>query len=54
MFTDNLQPTNEALAIISLLIIAVMAMPMLGAEAKEIVLAIGSGLVGYLSGLSKT
>lgn len=40
---------REGVAIIILGIIAVTAMFLLGLGAKEIVLSIGSGLVGFLS-----
>lgn len=46
---EKLNPENEAVAIIGIVTIAVIAMFMLGAEAKDIPLALGSGLVGYLT-----
>lgn len=49
-----LQPTNEALAIVGVIGIAIVSMFVLGAEAKDIALAIGGGLIGYISkGVSK-
>ncbi len=42
-------PGNEALAIVAIAAIALSAMYMLGAEAKDIALSLGSGLVGYLT-----
>lgn len=51
---EQLQPTNEALAIIGVVSIAIVAMFALGSEAKDIALAVGGGLVGYISkGVSK-
>ncbi len=41
---------NESLVIVVLGIIALTSMVILGTEAAEITLAVGSGLVGYLSG----
>ena len=40
---------NEPLAILGAVAIAVVSMFLLGLEAKEIALAIGSGLVGYIA-----
>ncbi len=45
----RLNPENEAVAIIGIVAIALVAMFILGAEAKDIPLALGSGLVGYLT-----
>jgi hypothetical protein len=41
---------TEEMTIIALLAICLIGMLILGVEAKEIALAIGSGLVGYLKG----
>lgn len=40
---------SEELTIVGLVIVAMGAMVILGAEAKEAVSAIGGGLVGYLA-----
>ena len=40
---------NETLAIIALVVISGMAMVIMGIEAKDIVLPIGGGIVGYLA-----
>ncbi len=45
---------NESLVIVVLGIIVVASMTLMGAEAREITLAVGSGLVGYLKGRSNT
>ena len=45
----NINPTNEALAIVSALIIAVVALVVLGADAEGIASAIGGGFVGYIA-----
>jgi|GEM_PF-2195534 len=44
---------SEELTIVALAAIAVLAMVMLKADAKEVVSAIGGGLVGYLAKSSK-
>lgn len=40
---------NDSLAIIGAVAISIIAILILGVEAKDIALAIGGGLVGYLS-----
>ena len=40
---------NEGAAIVGVVIIAIVSMFMLGIEAKDIPLALGSGLVGYIA-----
>ncbi len=40
----------EMLTVMSLVIIAVGSLYWLGADAKDIVLAVGSGLIGFLTG----
>lgn len=40
---------NEPLAILGVVAIAIVSMFLLGAEAKDIALAVGGGLVGYIS-----
>jgi len=42
---------NESLVIVVLGVIVVASMFLLGAEAKEVTLAVGGGLVGYLTGI---
>jgi len=44
-----LQNLSEPLTVIALVVIAGMAMVIMGVDSKEIVSAIGGGLVGYLS-----
>ena len=46
---EKLNPENEAVAIVCIAAIALVAMFILGVEAKDIPLALGSGLVGYLT-----
>lgn len=41
---------NEGAAIVGLVTIAIIAMFLLGINAKEIAIAIGSGLVGFIRG----
>jgi len=43
------EATPEQLTIIAMFGIAIFGMVFLGVESKDIVLAIGSGLVGYLA-----
>ena len=43
---------NEGAAIIGLVSIAIIAMFLLGVEAKEIAIGIGAGLVGFIRGKS--
>ena len=43
---------NEGAAIVGLVAIAIIAMFLLGINAKEIAIAIGSGLVGFIRGKS--
>ena len=45
---------NESLVIVILGIIVVASMALMGAEARDITLAVGSGLVGYLKGKGST
>ena len=47
---DKLDPTNESLVIIGLIALAFVSIIMLGVEGKEIAIAIGGGLIGYLRG----
>lgn len=44
---------NEGAAIVGLVSIAIIAMLLLGVEAKEIAIAIGSGLIGFIRGKSQ-
>lgn len=44
------QVTNEQFTIFALMAIALVALGLLGIEAKEIAIAIGGGLIGYLKG----
>jgi len=45
---------NDGMAIIAIASIAIMAMFLLGIDSKEIVLCVGSGLVGFLKGKSSS
>jgi hypothetical protein len=45
-----IQASEEQMAIFALFVIAVVAIFVLEVNAKEIVIAIGSGLIGYLKG----
>ncbi|GAH13142.1 unnamed protein product [marine sediment metagenome] len=45
----NINPDNEGIAIIGAVVIVIVSVFVLGVEAKNIALAIGSGLVGYIS-----
>ena len=42
--------TNEQFTIFALMAIALVSLGLLGVEAKEIAIAIGGGLIGYLKG----
>jgi len=47
MLQDKL--SNDTLAILGAVIIALYSLHILGVDAKDIVLAVGGGLIGYLS-----
>ena len=50
----NSQIDTEGAAVVGLIAIAIIAIFYLGAGAKEIAIAISSGLVGFLRGKSAT